>query len=85
MNAFMVWAQVERRRLADANPELHNAELSKILGSTWRGLNDLQNVHMLKSGETASATHAGLPWLQVQAKEKEASKKGVQKDDVFFD
>lgn len=39
MNAFMVWSQLERRRISEQTPEVHNAEISKQLGARWKCLN----------------------------------------------
>lgn len=38
MNAFMVWSQIERRRIAAADPTIHNADISRRLGARWRRL-----------------------------------------------
>jgi len=40
MNAFMVWSQIERKKMADVFPDMHNAEISRRLGKRWKLLSD---------------------------------------------
>ena len=57
MNAFMVWAQLERRKMTLEYPDMHNAEISRRLGKLWRLLSDAEKQPYLDESERLRVLH----------------------------
>ncbi|XP_014243400.1 transcription factor Sox-8-like isoform X1 [Cimex lectularius] len=77
MNAFMVWAQAARRKLADQYPQLHNAELSKTLGKLWRLLGDAEKKPFIEEAERLRVIHKReYPDYKYQPRRRKGSSNG---------
>ncbi|KAK9880556.1 hypothetical protein WA026_011792 [Henosepilachna vigintioctopunctata] len=57
MNAFMVWSQIERRKICEVSPDMHNAEISKKLGRRWKLLNDEERHPFIEEAERLRQLH----------------------------
>ena len=57
MNAFMVWSQIERRKICEQQPDMHNAEISKRLGKRWKTLSDKDRQPFVEEAERLRILH----------------------------
>merc|ERR1712106_1000358 len=57
MNAFMVWSQLERRKIIEVTPDKHNAEISKNLGKKWRTLEEEEKQEFINEAERLRQLH----------------------------
>ena len=57
MNAFMVWSQIERRKISEVQPDMHNAEISKRLGRRWKMLNEVDRQPFIEEAERLKMLH----------------------------
>lgn len=53
----MVWSQLERRKICEVTPDMHNAEISKSLGARWKALTDLEKQPYIDEAERLRRLH----------------------------
>ena len=57
MNAFMVFSHIERKKIIEIQPDIHNAEVSKALGKRWKELNSVGKEPYVQEAERLRLLH----------------------------
>lgn len=78
MNAFMVWSKIERRKIMEQSPDMHNAEISKRLGKRWKMLKDTEKTPFIREAERLRLKHmADYPDYKYRPKKKPKTEGGA--------
>ncbi len=82
MNAFMVWSQMERRKIIEVTPDKHNAEISKELGRRWKLLPEKARQPFIEEAERLRILHQKeYPDYKYKPRKKPKSPSSSSKDD----
>ncbi|UJR10232.1 hypothetical protein I4U23_014445 [Adineta vaga] len=76
MNAFMVFSQLERRKIVQLAPDMHNAEISKYLGARWKRLTESERRPFIDEAERLKMLHV-QEYPDYKYKPRKRLKKGV--------
>lgn len=57
MNAFMVFSHIERKKIIEFQPDIHNAEISKNLGKKWKQLSEADKQPYIQEAERLRLLH----------------------------
>ncbi|XP_067863131.1 transcription factor SOX-11-like [Heptranchias perlo] len=78
MNAFMVWSQIERKKIMEQVPDMHNAEISKRLGKKWKMLKENEKTPFIREAERLRLKHmADYPDYKYRPRKKVRSESGA--------
>lgn len=82
MNPFMVWSQIERRKICQKTPDMHNAVISKYLGSKWKSLSAIEKQPFIEEAERLRQFHS-KEYPDYKYRPKKKQQKGSSKSTVL--